>query len=867
MSSTDSIQSEAERSQPSKSDKLPKLSKLAKSISVSGPGFGGVLSRLDWPILLFIAWICSRTFWFCEPLGQSCDYLWGILALFGSAVGLLLGKSLGVQDSGLQPSSETQGKQDNYTWFQFSWLDGLAGAFFLIYIITDIAAIGTGNQRATLNALWSGVFWSVAYGLTRLIVNSACRRRILVSALVLISVVLSVWGLYQYYYEYPLERERYLANPEKTLYESGIWYEKGSANRKLFEDRFFAMEPTASFALSNTLGAFLVPGFILLAAGVYVAVSKNGTTDKSVTKQNWGYSTSARNGRESAWTRVRWFAWLRAGFAPTLCCLIILITIARTGSRSSALAIAFVAAAAALIWIWKRFANKKKALASLVGIAIFGTIGAGIVLMRAPRILDAALLSVEYRLQYWDATLDMIADHPLLGIGAGNFQERYTGYMSAYSGESISDPHNFLLEIAILAGIPGAILFWSFLGGVYWRVWQTSRNAVRTNEIRKDEIRKDEIALHAADSDEPFCPNVAGLTFLGVCIGLLSGFFMGLIAAGRNPGPVVVLLLSAALVSYCLRNLFRSLPTSPQAVAVAAAGLLIALLASGGIAYTTTAVLFWVLCALAVSPTAEAEPNPVSKTSGSSFDSLSSSGSPDPWIMLNVPLSKTLAILPLGLLAVCYYTGYYPTTEATARQRQAWYATNSNDRLSYLQQAVELDPLDCWTHSALASYCLQQWRDAVNRQEKTDGTAETFWNCFENESLLAIERNSRSSILWLEYGKGLWEKRQKTQSEEDLASASQAFQNSCHLFPVDLTSKAWLALVMASQAYTKTSFKTVQEYARDVLKASDETAHHNRKLPEELKKKLQKLVEIDIELESLREKQNSDSLKEENKPE
>ena len=66
-----------------------------------------------------------------------------------------------------------------------------------------------------------------------------------------------------------------------------------------------------------------------------------------------------------------------------------------------------------------------------------------------------AAKSFGYRLQYWQATMRMIAEHPLAGCGPGNFQDAYTAYKLPEASEEVADPHNFLLEVWATAGTRG----------------------------------------------------------------------------------------------------------------------------------------------------------------------------------------------------------------------------------------------------------------------------------------------------------------------------------------------------------------------------------------------------------------------------
>jgi tetratricopeptide (TPR) repeat protein len=70
--------------------------------------------------------------------------------------------------------------------------------------------------------------------------------------------------------------------------------------------------------------------------------------------------------------------------------------------------------------------------------------------------------SMLVRWQYWNASVQMAADHPLTGVGPGNFEVIYHRYKTPSAPESISDPHCFLLSILTQygpAGLLGFLLF------------------------------------------------------------------------------------------------------------------------------------------------------------------------------------------------------------------------------------------------------------------------------------------------------------------------------------------------------------------------------------------------------------------------
>jgi O-antigen ligase len=74
--------------------------------------------------------------------------------------------------------------------------------------------------------------------------------------------------------------------------------------------------------------------------------------------------------------------------------------------------------------------------------------------------LDA---SNELRLRIWKAGLRMFIDHPILGVGAGQFQ---TAYGTTYAGKqhvAWMNPHNLFLQVACELGLVGLIIFIYFL--------------------------------------------------------------------------------------------------------------------------------------------------------------------------------------------------------------------------------------------------------------------------------------------------------------------------------------------------------------------------------------------------------------------
>lgn len=90
--------------------------------------------------------------------------------------------------------------------------------------------------------------------------------------------------------------------------------------------------------------------------------------------------------------------------------------------------------------------------------------------------------SLASRIMIWHSAVRMIADHPLLGIGPGNFQAeylRYQQYFPPYLEWSAPHPHNVFLDLWLEGGLLGvtglALLFWQWLSSATKLFFQKER--------------------------------------------------------------------------------------------------------------------------------------------------------------------------------------------------------------------------------------------------------------------------------------------------------------------------------------------------------------------------------------------------------
>ncbi|MEI8103916.1 MAG: O-antigen ligase family protein [Candidatus Moraniibacteriota bacterium] len=74
----------------------------------------------------------------------------------------------------------------------------------------------------------------------------------------------------------------------------------------------------------------------------------------------------------------------------------------------------------------------------------------------------------------WRASLQMIQDHPIIGIGAGNFQSTYLEYQQffpPYLEWAVPEPHHIFLAFWLESGLIGLISFLIFLSFVFYTLF------------------------------------------------------------------------------------------------------------------------------------------------------------------------------------------------------------------------------------------------------------------------------------------------------------------------------------------------------------------------------------------------------------
>jgi O-antigen ligase/tetratricopeptide (TPR) repeat protein len=434
---------------------------------------------------------------------------------------------------------------------QFAWPDALVAALIAWHTLSALVALSTGHPRSAMNMLWDWVAMGVVYFLARQLVSTGRNARATIVVMLGLACGMSVVAIHQYFVTLPADMTAFEAAKHslQALFErTGQWLPEGSSVRQQFEARLASRLPTATFTLSNSLAGFLVAWLVMLA----------------------GIAFELRN---------------RAAIVATLLLgLLYCAAIWLAGSRSAGLAamvgIALVLADRVLAYRLPRAWLRGAIVAVSIGVV-------GAVLVAATTSLGSAALaaawrSVAFRLEYWRATLAMIADYPLFGCGPGQFQDTYTAYKLVGAAEEIQDPHNWLLEVGATAGTPAAILLVAAIAAVAIRTLRAEPTAATENTTGE-----------SVAADAAVFGGVAGIV-VGTALAWLTGYPL--------PRTHVLLFVAGVVGAWFVWKRWAVDGVLPARLPlIAALALLVNLLAAGGIGYPSVADSLWLLIAIQVS--------------------------------------------------------------------------------------------------------------------------------------------------------------------------------------------------------------------------------------------------------------------------
>ncbi|MFW6061524.1 MAG: O-antigen ligase family protein, partial [Planctomycetota bacterium] len=204
--------------------------------------------------------------------------------------------------------------------------------------------------------------------------------------------------------------------------------------------------------------------------------------------------------------------------------------------------------------------------------------------------------SLTFRWFYWTATAEMIAEHPAVGVGPGNFESYYLWYRRPAAEEAVKAPHNVVLHALAQYGLPGGVVFLAVLvGGLV----AATRPAVGASPAAEPPDKRDRISGRSAAG----WALGAGLAALLARIGFEGAGAHWSLLLFEGVAPAVTL-AACVLLAWWAGTRFAVGGGVRIALACGAAGLLLHNLLTFSLHTPGAAMLYWLAAGAAAAPAA-----------------------------------------------------------------------------------------------------------------------------------------------------------------------------------------------------------------------------------------------------------------------
>jgi len=321
---------------------------------------------------------------------------------------------------------------------------GIEVSLGLFCVAAVVAGFAASDKRSAITAVAIFLAPPLAAILLVQILDSPSKIKLVLAIIAALGVVSTYQCAEQFFVSNQVTIEQYEKSPQTFLEPLGI--EPGTFQQFLFEHRLYSKGVAGFFTTSNSTGSFsLMASFAAIA--LFIEKIKNRKSGAS-----------------------RSIHILASGIAAAL----VIFGLALTRSKGAIIGSLF---AAAILIALLRFgkwinAHKKTILTVCVLLAITGLWAIVSYGLKHGKLPGGSSMLVRW--QYWQASAKMYADHPLTGVGPGNFALFYTRYKPAAALESVADPHNFPLSILTQYGTLGLIGFLAMIFIPLWRIVSSS---------------------------------------------------------------------------------------------------------------------------------------------------------------------------------------------------------------------------------------------------------------------------------------------------------------------------------------------------------------------------------------------------------
>jgi hypothetical protein len=463
---------------------------------------------------------------------------------------------------------------------------------------------------------------------------------------------------------------------------------------------------------------------------------------------------------------------------------ILLVCFVLTKCRSGLVAVGVGVVLLAFLLLRRHSGNKLFFVSFIIAVILTVTLLAS----SGKSLVSGAGRSLGFRLEYWQASLEMIRDYPVFGCGSGNFKQTYMQYKLPQSSEEISDPHNFVVEIAAVSGLPALLLFVVPFGFLLCGGFRTVSIPLPKNE----------------DS-----PRSGFFLFCGGLFGCWLAFFLSFNSeAGMDFLAPVFATIAFPIIAFLFKRPGNEIPSSLITITLTA--FFVHLLASGGISVTSTAICLWLLAAVLVNRRKDTEIN------------------------LRVVRICTVFLLAAAIIFV-HQTGFKPVLKANPLSMLAEEETDGLRRIALLRQAVQADPWSSVMQEHLATELFRFWLFSPDHTERKTETLEI--------QIQAIRLMPRSATLRFVFAERLNLLFEKTGDRELADAALEYYRNAVLLYPNIAKFRASFALLLWKTAGDSNDKRKEALQQCDIaLQLDDSMPHADQKLTPEQRLLLQQLT-------------------------
>lgn len=667
--------------------------------------------------------------------------------------------------------------------------DLAVGLMVLGHLVSGVyVLVGSGNGRSALNMMWEwlaiGMFWI----LMRLLVVRKKAQQVFANTFIVTVFGLSLLGLWQHYYWYPQQASKFeqlleyteqtaanepLTPSAKKEYKELIGHfgtdvlTLDAPGRMSFLARVKAsVEPIGLFVLANTFA------LILLVAVLFVV-----------------FDLFSRANQFSLRTKIS------VGVIATILLFCLILTKSRTAWVGTIFGLV------TYLVLYRVFARTRIQISVRYLMVAFSVVG-GLILWGMltggldPQVISEAPKSLQYRLEYWSSSLDLLQDRPLFGAGPGNFRQHYLRYKLPGSSEEILDPHNLFLGIwsggGMLALLGLCMLIFSCLAeGIqnFQENEESKRSASHTALILKDSLS----------------PIILGYALTCASVFLLEGHLdQRLILMGSITVSFSILLNKLGVQFFIKR---------PIAIAAFAATVVHLLGASGIEMPAVVLVLLFLAHSIHLSQ--------------------NQAGTKIP---LNEKTLLLASLMSLGLLVGSLLTGLIPVrlAQTDINIGKSMLLVRGNPQLAkrYFLSASKADSLSPEPQQQLALFYFQNWISSGSRDDSEFEQAVSHLQDAIKLDLYAAGRYRTLGNFWDA-------KAEQSGDETDAIEAVEAYQLAVKLYPnfAELQAELAIAQQRANRQATETA-----KIALELDNLNQQNGHTDKFLSEDARRRLKELL-------------------------